>query len=116
MIDQDIRRRESIRRGQQRFQLIALAAVFEARPWDVLCHRVLPRVFLEEVVHDGSGDFVDYVVAGDVAELAGVRGNGVPIQPEKVGELVDGWELGVAVFLGDADCAALDDVCGTEGV
>ena len=116
MIDQHPRHRNPIRRRQQRLQLLALPPVFQPRKGDILLERILPRIAQEEVIHGRPALLVDDFVARDVAQFFGVRGSGFPVEPEDVGEFVEGGQLFVAVLVGDAEVAFGDDVGGAEGV
>ena len=116
MIDQNPRHRNPIRRRQQRLQLLALPPVFQPGKGDILLERILPRIAQEEVIHGRPALFVDDFVACDVAQFFGVGGRGFPVEPEDVGEFVEGGQLLVAVCVGDAEVAFGDDVGGAEGV
>ena len=116
MIDQHPRHRNPIRRRQQRLQLLALPPVFQPGKGDILLQRILPRVAQEEVIHGRPALLVDDFVARDVAEFFWIWGNGFPVEPEDIGEFVEGGELLVTVLVGDAEVAFRDDVGGAEGV
>ena len=107
--------RDAVRAREQRFPFLAAQIERQAlRPGDpVRRRRPAAAPLREDFVHERFGDFVEDVFDGVVAEDVGVGDEGVPGEPDEVGELVE-----VGDVLGDfggGDAAPGDFVAGADG-